>query len=174
METDRETCQRFANEHKLIFEDEGEVGFGRPCVGFLARGGRYLDYNPGRYGSSGNYEPIEELHCQAAEPPDGCAAYHKHNCMAVLGHGDRAVAQLAAWVRSLESQGRVEVVDFETGATSMQALISGLLGYAVMVRADIPDDQLRRIAEEAAAAGRDPADIGPPVVARCLRGGKKP
>jgi hypothetical protein len=40
-----QNLQRFANEHKLILEDEGQIGFGRPCVGFV-KVGSYIAYNP--------------------------------------------------------------------------------------------------------------------------------
>ena len=33
----RANIHAFANEHKLIFEDEGECGIGRECVGLLGR-----------------------------------------------------------------------------------------------------------------------------------------
>ena len=37
--------QEFANRFKLIFEDKGECGFGRECVG-LTSVTNYVDYNP--------------------------------------------------------------------------------------------------------------------------------
>lgn len=33
-EAAKKICQDFALKHKLIFDDEGEVGSGRECVGF--------------------------------------------------------------------------------------------------------------------------------------------
>ena len=127
--TNREICQKFANNHKLIFEDEGECGFGRECVGFIARGGNYLDYNP--YKSNESYEQIEELQCEAVEPPDDVNAYHKHECMAVLGRGDEAIDQLAKWVDKINEAGNVKIHEFETGADDIQKIISGILGYAI-------------------------------------------
>lgn len=41
----KKICQDFANKHKLIFEEEGECGFGRECVG-LSIGDSWLDFNP--------------------------------------------------------------------------------------------------------------------------------
>lgn len=76
----------------------------------------------------------QTIACAAAEPPDDVVdAYHKHDCLAVLGRGARAVYQLAQWVRSMEAAGRVEVVDYETGATGMQAAFFGAIGYVVVV-----------------------------------------
>jgi hypothetical protein len=40
-----DVCNEFALKHKVIFEEDGEVGMGRPCVGFV-RGDGYVDYNP--------------------------------------------------------------------------------------------------------------------------------
>lgn len=125
-----ENCQRFANAHKVVFEDHGEVGFGRPCVGFK-HGGNYVNYNPLRYPDYAYVWPRDERLLAPPETPD---AYHKHDCLAVLVHDANyavAVLQLDAWVRHLEAQGAVSVVDFQTGATGVQALLSGMVGRAV-------------------------------------------
>lgn len=129
---DIQTCKEFAANHKLIFEDEGTCGFGRECVGFLAKNGNWLDHNPT---DSGDYTPIEAAACEAVRPPCDLVpdAYYKHDCMAVLGHGSHAVAQLAAWVRHLERAGNVRIVKYETGATGLQVMISGFISYAVVV-----------------------------------------
>ena len=50
--------QEFANRFKLIFEDDGEVGFGRKCVG-LTNGSNYVDYNPTQYP---DYDYVEEFY----------------------------------------------------------------------------------------------------------------
>jgi hypothetical protein len=127
----RKICEEFAAKHKVIFEDEGECGFGRECVGFLARNGCYLDYNPTSYE---DYNYIPECFCdEAVEPPSETPdAYHKHPCMAVLGRGDEAIIQLAQWVNSLNTAGNVRVVEYQNGATGVQAIISGTTSYAVV------------------------------------------
>lgn len=126
----RKICQDFALKHKVIFQDEGECGFGRECVGFNS-GDKWIDHNPRN--SGGDYEPIKELACDAAYPPEGVAAYHKHDCLAVLGRGDEAIIGLAKWVLTMEAAGTVEIREFKTGATGIQALLSGLFGRAVFV-----------------------------------------
>lgn len=126
----RKTCEQFATTHKLIFEDEGECGFGRECVGFLAKGGNWLDFNPCR--SGGDYEPIAELQCDAVAPPGNVENYHKHDCMAVIGRGDEAIMGLARWVEKINAAGNVRVVEYATGATGVQAMISGIKGYAIL------------------------------------------
>lgn len=133
----RAICERFAIKHKVIFDDEGECGFGRKCVGFRD-GGKWIDHNPCK--SDGNYEPIKELACDACYAPSDVNSYHKHNCLAVLGRGlgrgDEAVIGLAKWVMKLEAAGEVKIVEYETGATGIQALLSGVCARAVMVLAN--------------------------------------
>ena len=126
----REICQAFANKHKVIFDDEGECGFGRECVGFNY-GGAWVDHNPF---SMPNFDPIPEYACAAAEPPDGVNAYHKHDCLAVLGRGDEAIIQLAKWVQHMEAAGEVEIVEYETGAVGVQAVFMGVFSKTVMIR----------------------------------------
>lgn len=125
--------QRFANEHKIILEDEGEVGFGRPCVGFI-KGDGYIDYNPTQHP---DYEYVWEQDARLGPSNQIPNAYHKHHCMAVLVQGDdydSALEELNEWVKHLEAQGEVYVTEYETGATGIQAVLSGLIGYAVRIR----------------------------------------
>ncbi len=122
----------FCLKHKLILEEHGEVGFGRPCVGLLAKGGNYLDYKPfvddpaNDYtvpGFDGDFHPPEETQ----------NAYHKHTCVAVLVHDDdydKALIELWHWVKKLDGVG-VVVKEYATGATGLQAVISGVTGYAL-------------------------------------------
>ena len=54
--------------------------------------------------------------------------------MAVLVSDDKymeGLEQLLKWVEHLESQGELEVVQYLTGATGMQALMSGVLAYGI-------------------------------------------
>jgi len=126
----RTICQNFALKHKVIFQDEGACGFGRECVGFNS-GDKWIDHNPYSHGDS--FEQIKEFACDAAEPPAGVNAYHKHNCLAVLGRGDEAVIQLAKWVQSMEAAGDVKIVEYKTGATGIQAMFSGVFARTVMI-----------------------------------------
>lgn len=123
-----EICQKFANDHKLIFEPEGECGFGRECVGFLARNGSWVNYHPCEYK---NYKEIAGFTDEGVDPPEGVEAYHKHDCMCVLGRGDEAIIQLARWAQKINETGRARVITFETGAEGIQALLSGVTGYAI-------------------------------------------
>ena len=122
-------CQQFALKHKVIFDDTGECGFGRECVGFNI-GNQWLDHNPTR---APDYDPIPELACPDAYAPDDVNSYHKHECLAVLGRGDEAVIGLAKWVQKMESAGTVSVVEYETGATGMQAMFSGVRSRSIKI-----------------------------------------
>lgn len=102
----RGICHAFANKLGVEFHARGEVGFGRPCVGFQ-HGGSYLDYNPYDF-RSGEFV-FED--CRGLNPPHGVNFYHKHDCMAVLAEDeddasyDEAIVGLALWVQSIEAHG---------------------------------------------------------------------
>lgn len=85
----------WAARYGATLQIAGQVGFGRECVGVLM-GGTYIDT-----------ADIKEREAYVEggdwwEPED---SYHKHDCMAVLGRGDSALAQLYEWVRWLDSHG---------------------------------------------------------------------
>jgi len=128
--------QEFANKHGIVLTKKGEVGFGRPCVGFT-HGGNYVAHNP--YTHGGNYEPIKEFEDERLYAPDEVDAYHKHTCLAVLckdsdeGY-EEGLKQLEIWIRHLESLGEIEFVSYETGATGMQAMLSGFTGMAIKIK----------------------------------------
>lgn len=85
---DRRYVEGFAAAHGLRVEWEGEVGFGRACVGLLdATRDTYVRWLEG------------------AGPVDAPDAYHKDDYLAVLGRGDEAEEQLARWVAHLASNG---------------------------------------------------------------------
>lgn len=125
----KKVIQEFANKHKVVFEEKGEVGFGRECVG-LMHGDNYIDYNPCSFP---NYDSIKEHYSDMfykIAPPD---AYHKHDCIAILGQGEEAISKLYDWVVELDKL-NVELVRYETGATGMQAVMSGIFGHAFVIK----------------------------------------
>ena len=82
----------WAARYRCSLQLGGQVGFGRDCVGVL-KGDAYLDYKD----------------CPEIWTPGD--AYHKHDCVAVLGHGDDALEQLYRWVKWLdENRSGVEEV----------------------------------------------------------------
>ena len=126
-----QNLQRFANQYQLILECAGEVGFGRPCVGFLNKTGNFLDINPYKYPDFKPVWPIDDRLYDRNAAPD---AYHKHDCLCVLVHDDnfdKALIQLNNWINSPEKKGELCVAQFKTGATGLQAVISGVIGFAL-------------------------------------------
>ena len=118
--------QEFANRFKLIFEDDGEVGFGRKCVG-LTNGDNYVDYNPTQFP---DYNCVEEFYDERLYDIVPENAYHKYNCLAVLGNEESSIIQLSEWIDKLKELGAV-IEKYKTGATGIQALISGTENYAI-------------------------------------------
>jgi hypothetical protein len=78
----------------------GKVGFGRECVGIL-KGGTYIDTQEAKNATAYNQESEPGSWW---EPED---SYHKHDCLAVLDHGEpeAALGQLYAWVKWLDEHG---------------------------------------------------------------------
>ena len=149
LETSKKICQDFANKHELIFRKEGEVGFGRSCVGFLAGNDAYVDYNPTKAVYRGadlnpfSFEPVEEFCKVDLSPPHEVEdAYHKHDCLAVLYYGEdnsEAIHQLAHWVRYMEASAKnanseLFVKKYNNGYRGMQALFNGGYSYAIGVK----------------------------------------
>ena len=126
IEEHKANIQEFANRFKLIFEDDGEVGFGRKCIG-LTNGSNYVDYNPTQYP---NYDYVEEFYDERLFDIVPENAYHKHNCLAVLGNEETSIIQLSEWIDKLKELGAV-VEKYKTGATGIQALITGIENYAI-------------------------------------------
>ncbi|MCH8851113.1 MAG: hypothetical protein IID41_00510 [Planctomycetes bacterium] len=129
--TIQEQLTAFANKHELVFRQHGEVGFGRECVGFT-HGDDFVAHNPV---SMESFAFIPGFEDDSLYPPNGVEdAYHKHNCLCVLVHEgdyDSAMRQLLVWVTHLESLGELEVVGYETGATGIQAAVSGFVAKAI-------------------------------------------
>lgn len=123
----------WAEANGCYFDAKGEVGFGRECVG-VGRDGKWLDVDFGSasdplgitpsgiddglswpwYGRARDVcswpelSPFREPQ-RAAVAPD---AYHKHDCLAVLGRGAGAVRQLFEWTFRLVQAGAfVETLD---------------------------------------------------------------
>lgn len=77
----------------LTLDLEGECGFGRDCVGVLKEG-KFPDYN--WYDEDWNRV---DKNGEVWTPKD---AYHKHDCVAVLGRGEEAENQLYEWLQWFE------------------------------------------------------------------------
>lgn len=127
-----EECKAIINEFairfKLIFQEEGEVGIGRECVG-LTNGNNYVEYNPSNIQTGEDIPEFYNPVFNEIAPPH---AYHKHPCIAVLGRGEEAIRELTDWVIKLNELG-VIVENYPTGATGMQILFSGTHSPAVRI-----------------------------------------
>jgi hypothetical protein len=88
----------YAVKNKVVLDLEGEVGFGRECVG-ITMGGTYPDY----VWYDDEYERIDN-NGNVWTPKN---AYHKHECVAVLGRGEEAEAQLYEWLKWFDNNGFV-------------------------------------------------------------------
>lgn len=86
----------FAMKNKSAITLEGECGIGRECVGLLANG-TYPDYE----WFDEEFKRIDE-NGEVWLPED---AYHKHPCVAVLGRGEKAEAQLYEWLKWFDDNG---------------------------------------------------------------------
>jgi len=125
----RSNIQDFANKHKIVFEDKGEVGFGRECVGLIS-GNNYIGYNPRH---SETFEIIEGFESREFDKIAPSDAYHKGDYIAVLGRGDDAIRQLSDWVSELNKLD-VVVEQYPTGATGLQAMMTGVFGKAIKLK----------------------------------------
>jgi len=125
--------QEFANKHSVVLEKKGEIGFGRACVGFM-HGENFISYNPT---DDKTYKYILGKHDKRLCSPTGVNSYHKGDYMAVLVSDEdynEGLFQMLKWVEHIGSQGEVEVVEYPTGATGLQALISGMYAKAIKLK----------------------------------------
>lgn len=111
---------QWCGENRVVLELDGEVGFGRECVGILTVKECYPDYESD-YGA------------EVWTPAD---AYHKHECVAVLGHGAGPEAQLYDWLKWFDANGyHVETgLRSDTSSLSQIEIIMGKHEYSRMVK----------------------------------------
>lgn len=110
---------QWAHKNKCVLELEGECGFGRECVG-IVRGHNYPDY---QWYDKETWDRADS-NGDVWSPPN---AYHKHDCVAVLGRGEEAESQLYDWLKWFEDNGFVveeEARDLK-GMDALQIMLSG-------------------------------------------------
>ena len=108
---------------------EGHVGFGRECVGIIADG-NYPDY---AWYNSDSYER-EDKNGDVWRPN---GAYHKHDCVAVLGRGEAAEAELYEWLKWFDRNNfKIETgsLPIKKGFAGQMQIMMGQHVYARMVR----------------------------------------
>lgn len=103
---------------------DGEVGFGRECVG-ITKDGNFPDY---RWYNETTYERADP-NGEVWVPED---AYHKHDCVAVLGRGEGAEAQLYEWLTWFDR--REFKVTSEMDLDAAKDVVSLVMGKQHVVR----------------------------------------
>ena len=127
----------FANEHDLIYNFEGTVGFGRECVGILDREtGCYLAYNPT---DKESYDYIPEYYDQRMYDIKPEYAYHKGDYLCVLGHEDESIRQLDKWCDDLRNLD-VQIIRYKNGNEGIQALFTSEYTYTLVPKNKLPFD----------------------------------
>ena len=120
----------WAARNGFQLELNGEVGIGRECVGIL-RDGVYPDYE---WHDRDTWDRLDD-NGEVWTPTN---AYHKHPCVAVLGRGEEAEAQLYEWLVWFDKEGfRLDTGEVALQSTGFEALIQTMLGqhrYARLVR----------------------------------------
>ena len=120
--------KEWAHNNKLRLELQGECGFGRECVGVIGSD-CYPEYH---WYSEEDYDREDE-NGEVWRPED---AYHKHECVAVLGRGENAEAQLYDWLKWFEENGFVAEEGFvkRDKPMSQVEILLGMHKYCRMVR----------------------------------------
>lgn len=108
-----EWCTR----HECILQLNGEVGFGRECVGIMV-GDHYVDYD-------------DPSLCSYDLVPN---SYHKHDCIAVLGTGAECEEELYEWLKFLdERHARIEILAREEDLGFIGLLMHGSTRARVVI-----------------------------------------
>ena len=118
----RAWCQKAG----VMLDLDTQCGFGRECVG-IVRGGHFPDYE---WLQEGSYERADN-NGKVWTPPD---AYHKHPCVAVLGLGETAEAQLYDWLKWFDDNGFRVSVEKCTPDPTLPPELAFLLGKHFNVR----------------------------------------
>lgn len=91
--------EQWCNRHGLELSLYGSCGLGRDCVGIIDQYSQsYPDYH---WYDPETYEFIDNN--GYVWTPDN--AYHKHPCVAVLGHGNESIEQLYEWLQWFDKNG---------------------------------------------------------------------
>lgn len=100
----------WAAKNKAVLNINGEVGFGRECVGILVSD-QYVDTDI-QYEADAWWEPED--------------SYHKHDCLCVLGRGDGPLRQLYDWVRWLDEHKYKVDTEYRKPTDHVDLIIHGI------------------------------------------------
>jgi hypothetical protein len=124
--------EKYAARHNVRLQLKGHCGFGRKCVGILGQNGCYPDYQWHKEAEY-HYDRIDN-NGDVWMPED---AYHKHECVAVLGRGREAESQLYEWLKWFDDN-HFEINQDKTGKANLDEMQieMGEDQYSRMVRKD--------------------------------------
>ena len=115
----------WAAKQACTLQLEGNVGFGRECVG-ITRGESYPEY----YWYSGSHERADP-NGEVFVPSE---AYHKHPCVAVLGHGEEPERQLFEWLKWFAARDFTVTCESAPLDPAIPAVIAVAMGQHLNVR----------------------------------------
>ena len=118
----------WATKNKVALDLKGECGFGRECVGVIAKPSGYPEYE---WYNEEDWSR-EDTNGLVWMPED---AYHKHPCVAVLGRGEKAEIQLYEWLKWFDDNEFIVEIGNQSVDPRMGqiAIILGKHKYAHMV-----------------------------------------
>ena len=109
----------FAERNNCTISLNGSCGLGRDCVGLLTKDNTYPDYQ----WYDDDYDDISD-NDDIFIPDD---AYHKHPCVAVLGHGVKAEKQLYEWLKWFDDNNySVQCIDIGIPPAEASGIIRAL------------------------------------------------
>ena len=117
---------KYCKRNNVTLELLGECGLGRPCVGIIT-----YDTFPDYWWTNNEYERLDN-NGDVWQPKD---AYHKHPCVAVLGRGEEAEAQLYEWLVWFDNNNfKIEVTLIPKEELTEGDKFLGQLHYVRMVK----------------------------------------
>jgi hypothetical protein len=127
---------KYCKRNNVTLELQGECGIGRECVGIIAHSTfpDYEWYTPYDPNSKGWYDGIKRLDSNGdVWVPEN--AYHKHPCVAVLGRGEKAEAQLYEWLMWFDDNNfKVEITEIPKEELTEGDKVFGQFHYVRMVK----------------------------------------
>jgi len=117
---------KYCKRNNVTLELQGECGLGRECVGIITH-----DTFPDYWWTNDEYERLDN-NGDVWVPEN---AYHKHPCVAVLGRGEEAEAQLYEWLMWFETNNfKIETTEIPEKELTEGDKILGQFHYVRMVK----------------------------------------
>lgn len=110
--------QHWAAKNQHYLETSGQVGFGRDCVGIV---------------KNDHYPDVDCTDERLCAPEEVEHAYHKTDCLCVLGHGTDRLHELYLWVKKLADNGAVIITQERQPENQIDLLVHGLTESHVVI-----------------------------------------